>query len=37
MPGLPTVEIAAGVEMPLVGLGTWQATGARAHAAVVVR
>jgi diketogulonate reductase-like aldo/keto reductase len=35
IPGLPSVEIAPGVEMPLVGLGTWQATGARAHAAVL--
>ena len=35
MPGLPSVEIAPGVEMPLVGLGTWQATGARAQAAVL--
>jgi len=35
MPGLPTAEIAPGVEMPLVGLGTWQATGARARAAVL--
>jgi 2,5-diketo-D-gluconate reductase A len=31
----PTVTIAPGIEMPLVGLGTWQATGKRAHAAVL--
>ncbi|HMG97829.1 MAG TPA: aldo/keto reductase, partial [Gaiellales bacterium] len=30
----PTVTIAPGVEMPLVGLGTWQANGSRAYDAV---
>ena len=30
----PSVTIAPGVEMPLVGLGTWQATGRRAYDAV---
>jgi 2,5-diketo-D-gluconate reductase A len=30
----PTVTIAPGIEMPLVGLGTWQANGSRAYAAV---
>ena len=30
----PTVTIAPGVELPLVGLGTWQATGRRAYDAV---
>jgi diketogulonate reductase-like aldo/keto reductase len=30
----PTVTIAPGVEMPLVGLGTWQAGGAEAYEAV---
>ena len=29
-----TVEIASGVEMPLLGLGTWQATGNEAYDAV---
>jgi diketogulonate reductase-like aldo/keto reductase len=31
----PTVTIAPGVEMPLVGLGTWQAGGRRAYDAVL--
>jgi len=31
----PTVTIAPGVEMPLVGLGTWQASGSGAYAAVL--
>jgi 2,5-diketo-D-gluconate reductase A len=31
----PTVTIAQGVEMPLVGLGTWQAGGRRAYDAVL--
>jgi 2,5-diketo-D-gluconate reductase A len=31
----PTVTIAPGVEMPLVGLGTWQATGTQAYDAVL--
>jgi 2,5-diketo-D-gluconate reductase A len=31
----PTVTIAPGVEMPLVGLGTWQANGRRAYDAVL--
>ena len=30
----PTVTIAPGIEMPLVGLGTWQANGSRAYDAV---
>jgi 2,5-diketo-D-gluconate reductase A len=30
----PTVTIAPGVELPLVGLGTWQATGTEAYDAV---
>ena len=30
----PTVTIAPGVEMPLVGLGTWQANGSQAYDAV---
>jgi 2,5-diketo-D-gluconate reductase A len=30
-----TVEIAPGVELPLLGLGTWQATGNEAYAAVL--
>jgi 2,5-diketo-D-gluconate reductase A len=30
----PTVTIAPGVEMPLVGLGTWQANGSKAYDAV---
>jgi 2,5-diketo-D-gluconate reductase A len=30
----PTVTIAPGVEMPLVGIGTWQATGSEAYDAV---
>ena len=29
-----TVEIASGVQMPLLGLGTWEATGREAHDAV---
>ena len=32
--GQPTVTIAPGVEMPLVGLGTWDATSAETYAAV---
>ena len=31
----PTVTIARGVEMPLVGLGTWQADGTEAYDAVL--
>ena len=30
----PTVTIAPGIEMPLVGLGTWQANGSRAYVGV---
>ena len=30
----PTVTIAPGIEMPLVGLGTWQANGSKAYDAV---
>jgi 2,5-diketo-D-gluconate reductase A len=30
----PTVTIAPGVEMPLVGIGTWQASGGKAYEAV---
>jgi 2,5-diketo-D-gluconate reductase A len=33
-PPQPTVTIAPGVEMPLVGLGTWDATGPETYAAV---
>jgi 2,5-diketo-D-gluconate reductase A len=32
--GQPTVTIAEGVEMPLLGLGTWKATGMQAYGAV---
>jgi 2,5-diketo-D-gluconate reductase A len=35
MTAAPVVEIAPDVEMPLVGLGTWQARGSEAYAAVV--
>ncbi|HET6174147.1 MAG TPA: aldo/keto reductase [Gaiellales bacterium] len=31
----PTVTIAPGVDMPLVGIGTWRATGREAHGAVL--
>lgn len=34
MPEIDTVEIAAGVHMPLLGFGTWQIRGAAAQAAV---